>query len=38
MVYFKEPATAACILCIAAIIAGIAGLKLLHPAGARESE
>ena len=34
MVFFKEPATAARILCIAAIIAGIAGLKLLQPASA----
>jgi quaternary ammonium compound-resistance protein SugE len=31
MVFFKEPATAARILCIAAIIGGIVGLKLLHP-------
>jgi quaternary ammonium compound-resistance protein SugE len=30
MVFFKEPATAARILCIAAIIGGIVGLKLLH--------
>jgi len=32
MVFFKEPATAARILCIAAIVGGILGLKLLHPA------
>lgn len=32
MVYFKEPATVARILCIAAIVGGILGLKLLHPA------
>ena len=30
MVIFKEPATAARILCIAAIVGGIVGLKLLH--------
>jgi quaternary ammonium compound-resistance protein SugE len=30
MVFFKEPATAARILCIAAIVGGIVGLKLLH--------
>jgi quaternary ammonium compound-resistance protein SugE len=30
MVFFKEPATVARILCIAAIIGGIVGLKLLH--------
>jgi len=30
MVFFKEPATAARILCIVAIIGGILGLKLLH--------
>ena len=30
MVIFKEPATAARILCIAAIVGGILGLKLLH--------
>lgn len=34
IVFFKEPATAARILCIAAIVGGIAGLKLLHPASA----
>lgn len=32
MVFFKEPATAARILCIAAIVGGIVGLKLLHGA------
>jgi len=32
MVFFKEPATVARILCIAAIVGGILGLKLLHPA------
>lgn len=31
MVLFKEPATAARIVCIVLIIAGIAGLKLLGP-------
>ena len=30
MVFFKEPATAARMLCIAAIVGGILGLKLLH--------
>lgn len=30
MVLFKEPATAARILCILAIVGGILGLKLLH--------
>ncbi len=30
MVFFKEPATAARILCIAAIVGGILGLKVLH--------
>ena len=30
MVFFKEPATAARILCILAIVGGILGLKLLH--------
>ena len=30
MVFFQEPATAARILCIAAIVGGILGLKLLH--------
>jgi quaternary ammonium compound-resistance protein SugE len=30
MVLFKEPATAARILCIVAIVGGILGLKLLH--------
>ena len=30
MVLFKEPATAARILCIAAIVGGIVGLKVLH--------
>jgi len=30
MVIFKEPATAARILCIAAIVGGIVGLKFLH--------
>ena len=30
MVFFKEPATAARILCIVAIVGGILGLKLLH--------
>jgi quaternary ammonium compound-resistance protein SugE len=30
MVYFKEPVTVARILCIAAIVGGILGLKLLH--------
>ena len=34
MVFFKEPATAARILCIAAIVGGIVGLKLLHAADA----
>ena len=32
MVFFKEPATAGRILCIAAILGGIIGLKLLHTA------
>jgi multidrug transporter EmrE-like cation transporter len=30
MVFFKEPATAARIACIIAIVGGIVGLKLLH--------
>ena len=30
MVIFKEPATAARIICMAAIVGGIVGLKLLH--------
>jgi len=30
MVIFQEPATAARILCIAAIVGGIVGLKFLH--------
>jgi quaternary ammonium compound-resistance protein SugE len=30
MVLFKEPATAARIVCIVAIVGGIVGLKLLH--------
>ncbi len=30
MLFFKEPATAARILCIAAIVGGILGLKFLH--------
>jgi len=34
MAFFKEPATAARILCIAAIIAGIVGLKLLQTSNA----
>jgi quaternary ammonium compound-resistance protein SugE len=34
IVFFKEPATAARILCIAAIVGGIVGLKLLHTASA----
>jgi quaternary ammonium compound-resistance protein SugE len=34
MVLFKEPATATRILCIAAIIGGIIGLKLLHTTSA----
>lgn len=33
MLFFKEPATIARILCIAAIVGGILGLKLLHAAG-----
>lgn len=33
MVFFKEPATAARILCIAAIVGGIVGLQLLHSTG-----
>jgi quaternary ammonium compound-resistance protein SugE len=33
MVLFKEPVTAARIVCIAAIVAGILGLKLLPAAG-----
>jgi len=33
MVFFKEPATAGRIVCIAAIVGGILGLKLLHRAG-----
>jgi quaternary ammonium compound-resistance protein SugE len=33
MVLFKEPVTTARILCISAIVGGILGLKLLHPAG-----
>jgi quaternary ammonium compound-resistance protein SugE len=32
MLFFKEPATFARILCIAAIVGGILGLKLLHTA------
>lgn len=32
MIFFKEPATAARIICIVAIVGGILGLKLLHPA------
>jgi quaternary ammonium compound-resistance protein SugE len=32
MVLFREPVTVARILCIAAIVGGILGLKLLHPA------
>jgi quaternary ammonium compound-resistance protein SugE len=34
MVFFKEPATAARIACILAIVGGILGLKLLHTASA----
>ena len=34
MVFFKEPATAARILCIAAIVGGMVGLKLLDTASA----
>lgn len=30
MIFFKEPATAARILCIIAIVGGILGLKMLH--------
>ncbi|MES2718547.1 MAG: multidrug efflux SMR transporter [Pseudomonadota bacterium] len=30
MAFFKEPATAARMLCIAAIVGGILGLKVLH--------
>ena len=33
MLVFKEPATIGRILCIAAIVGGILGLKLLHSAG-----
>ncbi len=33
MLIFKEPATAARILCIAAIVGGILGLKFLHSSG-----
>ena len=33
MVFFKEPITAARIVCIAAIVGGIVGLKLLHGSG-----
>jgi quaternary ammonium compound-resistance protein SugE len=33
MVIFKEPATAARIVCIAAIVGGILGLKFLHSSG-----
>jgi len=33
MVFFKEPATAARIVCIVAIVGGILGLQLLHSAG-----
>lgn len=33
MVLFKEPVSAARIVCIAAIVGGILGLKFLHPAG-----
>lgn len=34
MLFFKEPATVARIACIAAIVVGILGLKLLHGSGA----
>ena len=34
MLLFKEPATVARIACIAAIVGGILGLKLLHAPGA----
>ena len=34
MVFFKEPATVARILCIAAIVGGMVGLKLLDTASA----
>ncbi len=34
MLFFKEPATAARMVCIAAIVGGILGLKLLHAPGA----
>lgn len=34
MVLFKEPATAARIICILAIVGGILGLKLLHTSSA----
>lgn len=34
MLYFKEPATVARIVCIAAIVGGIVGLKVLHSPGA----
>ena len=33
IVLFKEPANAARILCIAAIVGGIVGLKVLHSSG-----
>ena len=33
MLFFKEPATVARIVCIAAIVGGILGLKLLHSPG-----
>lgn len=33
MVFFKEPATVARILCIVAIVGGIIGLKFLHADG-----
>jgi quaternary ammonium compound-resistance protein SugE len=33
MVFFKEPATAARIACIMAIVGGIIGLKILHNTG-----
>jgi quaternary ammonium compound-resistance protein SugE len=33
MLIFKEPATAGRIICIAAIVGGILGLKFLHSAG-----
>ncbi len=34
IVLFKEPATAARLVCIAAIVGGILGLKFLHAGGA----